>query len=53
MIFEGFKHLNVHLILVQKFSNFIVSLNKTVEIFINLLKITQLIISPIFIFHIV
>ena len=31
----GFKHLNVHLILVQKFLNFLVSFNKAIEIFGN------------------
>ena len=35
MVFEEFKHLNVHLILVQKFSNFFKSFNRTVEIFSN------------------
>ena len=32
---EGFKHLNIYLILAQKFSNFFISLDKVVEIFAN------------------
>ena len=35
MLFEGFKYLNVHLILVQKFSNFFETFNRAVEIFGN------------------
>ena len=33
MLLEQFKHLNVHLMFVQKFSNFFVSLNRALEIF--------------------
>ena len=51
MLFEGFKRLNVHLISIQKFSNFFVSLNKVVEIFSNFLRIIHQIISPISIFY--
>ena len=41
VINEGFKHLNVYLILVQKFSKYFISIDKTVEIFGNFLKITH------------
>ena len=41
MLFEGFKHLDIYLILAQKFSNFYISLNKVVEIFGNFLEITH------------
>ena len=51
MLFKGFKHLNIHLILVQNFSNFFVSVNRAVKIFYNFLKIIHFIIFPIFIFH--
>ena len=47
MLIEGFKHLNVYLILVKKFSNFFISLSKAVEIFGNFLRVTHQIISPI------
>ena len=46
MLIEGFKHLNVYLLLAQKFSNFFISLNKVVEIFGNFLRIIHPIISP-------
>ena len=51
MLIEGFKHLNVYLLLAQKFSNFFISLNKAVEIFVNSLRITYQIISPILSFY--
>ena len=51
MLIEGFKHLNIYLILAQKFSNFFISLNKVFEIFGNFLRITHQIISPIFNFY--
>ena len=51
MLIEGFKHLDIYLILAQKFSNFFISLNKVVEIFGNFLRITHLIISPILNFY--
>ena len=51
MLIEGFKHLNVYLILVKKFSNFFISLNKAVEIFDSFLRIIHQIISPIFNFY--
>ena len=35
MLIEGFKYLDIYLILAQKFSNFFISLNKIVEIFGN------------------
>ena len=35
VLIEGFKHLDIYLLLVQKFSNFFISLNKVVEIFGN------------------
>ena len=47
MLIEGFEHLNIYLILVQKFSNFFISLSKAVEIFGNFLRITHQITSPI------
>ena len=51
MLIEGFKHLNVYLILAQKFSNFLISLYKAVEIFGNFLKISHVIISLILNFY--
>ena len=51
VLIEGFKHLNVYLSLAQKFSNYFISLNKAVEIFGSFLRITPLIISPIFNFY--
>ena len=47
MLIEGFEHLNVYLIIVQKISNFFLSLNKAVGIFGNFLRIIHGIISPI------
>ena len=47
MLIEGFKHLDIYLILAQKFSNFFIALSKVVEIFGNLLRITHQVISPI------
>ena len=47
MLNERFEHLNVYLILVQKFSIFFKSLSKAVEIFDNFLRITHQIISPV------
>ena len=41
MLIEGFKHLDIYLILVQKFSNFFIGLSKVGEIFGNFLRITQ------------
>ena len=51
MLIEGFKHLNVYLLLAQKLSNFFISLNKAVEIFGNFLRIIHQIISPILNFY--
>ena len=51
MLIEGFKHLDIYLILAQKFSNFFVGLNKVVEIFGDFLRITRQIISPILNFY--
>ena len=48
MLIEGFKHLDIYLILAQKFSNFFVGLTKVVEIFGSFLRITHQVISPIF-----
>ena len=47
MLIEGFKHLDIYLILAQKFSNFFIGLNKVVEIFGKFFRITHQIISPI------
>ena len=47
MLIERFEYLNVYLILVQKFSNFFISLNRAAEIFGNFLRIIHQIISPI------
>ena len=47
MLTEGFEYLNVYLILVPKFSNFFISLNKDVEIFDKFLRITHQMISPV------
>ena len=47
MLIEGFKHLNVYLVLVQRFSKKIISFKKAVEIFGNFWRITDQIISPI------
>ena len=51
MMIEGFKHLDIYLILTQKFSNFFIGLNKVVGIFGNFLRITHQIISPILNFY--
>ena len=51
MLIEGFKHLNIYLLLAQKFSNFFIDLSKVVEIFGNFLRITHQIISPILNFY--
>ena len=51
MPIEGFKHLDIYLILAQKFSNFFISFNEVVEIFGNFLRITHQIISPILNFY--
>ena len=51
MLIEGFKHLNIYLILAQKLSKFFIGLNKVVEIFRNFLRITHQIISPILNFY--
>ena len=51
MLIEGFKHIDIYLILAQKFSNFFIGLNKFVEIFGNFLRITYQIISPILNFY--
>ena len=48
MLIEGFKHLDIYLILAQKFSNFFIGLNKVVEIFDNFLRIIHQVISLIF-----
>ena len=53
MLIEGFKYLNVYLLLTQKFSKLFKSLNKAVEIFGNFLRITHQIISPILNFYVV
>ena len=53
MLIERFEHLNVYLILVQKFSNFFISLSKVVEVFGNFLRITHEIISPMSIFYVI
>ena len=53
MLIEGFEYLNVYLIVVQKFSNFFISLNKAVEIFGNFLRTTHQIISPMSIFYVI
>ena len=47
VLIEGFKHLDIYLILAQKFSNFFIALSKVVEIFGNFLRITHQVISPI------
>ena len=47
MLIEGFKRLDIYLILAQKFSNFFIGFSKVVEIFGNFLRITHQIISPI------
>ena len=51
MLIEGFKHLDIYLVLVQKFSNFFISFNKIFEIFGNFLRIIHLIISLILNFY--
>ena len=51
MLIEGFKHLDIYLILVQKFSNFFISFNKAIEIFGNFFRIIHQIISPILNFY--
>ena len=53
MLIEGFKHLDIYLILAQKFSNFLLGLNKVVEIFGTFLKIIHQIISPILNFYVI
>ena len=53
MLIEGFEHSNVYLILVQKFSNFFINLDKAVEIFDNFLRITHQIISLIPNFYVI
>ena len=47
MLIEGFKHLDIYLILAQKFSRFFIGLSKVFEIFGNFLRITHQVISPI------
>ena len=47
MLIEGFKHLDIYLVLAEKFSNFFVALSKVVQIFDNFLRITYQVISPI------
>ena len=47
MLIEGFKHLDIYLILAQKFLNFFLGLSKVVGIFDNVLRITHQVISPI------
>ena len=51
MVIEGFKHLDIYLILAQKFSNLFIGFSKVVEIFGNFLRITHQIISPILNFY--
>ena len=51
VLIEGFMHLNIYLLLAQKFSKCFISLNKVVEIFGNFLRITHQIISPILNFN--
>ena len=51
VLIEGFKYLDIYLILAQKFSNFFIGLSKVVEIFGNFLRITHQIISPILNFY--
>ena len=51
MLIEGFKHLDIYLILAQKFSNFFIDLNEVFETFGNFLRITHQIISPILNFY--
>ena len=51
MLIEGFKHLDIYLILAQKFSNFFIGLSTVVEIFDNFLRITYQVISPILNFY--
>ena len=41
VLIKGFKHLNVYLLLAQKFSNFFIHLNKVVEIFGDFLRSTH------------
>ena len=48
MQIEGFKHLDIYLILAQNFSNFSIEFSKVVEIFGNFWRITHQVISPIF-----
>ena len=47
MLIEGFKHLDINLILAQKFSNIFIGLSKVFEIFGNFLRITHQVISLI------
>ena len=51
MLIEGFKHLDIYLLLAQKFSNFFIDLSKVFEIFGNFLRVTYQIISPILNFY--
>ena len=51
MLIEGFNHLDIYLLLAQKFSNFFTGLSKVVEFFGNFLRIIHKIISPIFNFY--
>ena len=51
MLIEGFKHLDIYLLLAQKFSNFFIGLSKVVKIFGNFFRITHQIISPILNFY--
>ena len=48
VLIEGFKHLDIYLILAQKFSNFFIGVSKVFEIFGNFLRITHQVTSPIF-----
>ena len=48
MLIEGFKHLDIYLILAQKFSKFFIGLSMVVEIFGNFLRIIRQVTSPIF-----
>ena len=51
MLIEGFKHLDIYLILAQKFSKIFIGFKKVVEIFGNFLRIIHQIISPILNFY--
>ena len=41
VLIEGFKHLDIYIILAQNFSNFFIGFSKVFEIFGNFLKITH------------